>query len=939
MVLISVQSVETDNGYQFSNDFAESLIIDPNSRVSLVNLNYNRKSEYVVMNGGDQFQVKIGDVLNDTETIVIPQGTYNANELAQEIQTTLNRHYANGGHAFNVKYNSKDQRFSFQHLVRETKLHTAGIKDWDVGAGTQAPDIVVKNNIAVNNPQLDFDGAGKGTSRYADANNAVIATENIPSMKHGGAFFEMKVNFTGLCPSAPVLAQNTASFGMALWSNTLVAGQPTTGVKTIETDMSWADMAIVFTKNVGGDNYFKIFENGVNVFATAGVAHRAYTPNTGDMFKIELSSDGVGHPTYWYKRVGETNYSLLNMTGAIQTITKGSWENNDYLPVVFADNNGANSDLMINSFAYSVANSNKLRPVVLDTTIIKDHVVSTETDKKGLKVSRNLFSAGAETMVDKGVCSQNIPSNFNSEFSFKLPASSGAKFVVGAVDETTRLANVGGGATIGSSDPLYGSTALANGTIALAPNLNPATMSVLFDSVNNIIEVRENLNKVATFSQTQNIRPNVLDITASGGFKQADWVGATDPRFYIKANGLDNSFVISVSPSDKADRDDEVLVYNYTNPHSDFTGIHTYAIGIGGGNVDDYPQNATITLETRGGNGDGATFNATTTADGKLQAVGAMLNGGNGYANGETYNLSEIQADGTRVNTGTGTIQITALTLNTDKFNENNSTADVNGYRWVYGIRNWVGVDGAEQPEVNGLELRVEAPDANVGFNYAELHPQFQANFGNMIGFTDEDYYVDATPTIADNAPQPDINAKLEPTIMVNINNLPIKSYVGMKVQADAVLTSKPVGNQQGLTKLVGKVPRFHDDTGVSHSGLEGPFYYDYFPYSIPLKNAVELVINELDISLTNPDGTLATDITRADLMLSITNVDSVGEGDTGGVIGKRRNAPKHSYDKLDITKGQLQPILENQPLPVMDGEEDAWNRKMNSNNPFTTPL
>ena len=160
-----------------------------------------------------------------------------------------------------------------------------------------------------------------------------------------------------------------------------------------------------------------------------------------------------------------------------------------------------------------------------------------------------------------------------------------------------------------------------------------------------------------------------------------------------------------------------------------------------------------------------------------------------------------------------------------------------------------------------------------------------------------------------------------------------------MKVQADAVLTTKPVGNTQGLTKLVGKVPRFHDDTGVSHSGLEGPFYYDYFPYSIPLKNAVDLVINELNISLTNPDGTLATDITRADLLLSITNVDSVGEGDTGGVIGKRRNAPKHTYDKLDITKGQLQPILERQPLPVMDGEEDAWNRKMNSNNAFTTPL
>ncbi len=936
MVLISVMSVETDNGFQFKNDFAESIIIDPNSRVSLVNLNYERKSEYVVMNGGDQFQVKVGDVLNNTDTLIIPQGTYNANELAQEIQTTLNRHYANGGHAFNVKYNSKDQRFSFQHLVRETKLHTAGIKDWDVGAGTQAPDIVVKNNITLNNPELEFDGAGKGTARYADATNAVIATENIPSLTHGGAFFEMKVNFTGICPSAPVLAQNTASFGMALWSNTLVAGQPTTGVKMAEADMTWADMAIIFTKNAGGDNYFKIFENGVNVFATATVQHRAYTPQTGDMFKIEISSDEVGHPTYWYKRVGDTNYSLLNMTGAIQTMTKNIWEHNDYLPVVFSDNNGANSDLSINSFSYSVPNSNKLRPNVLDTTIIRNHVVSTESDKKALKVSRSAFNGGAEVMVDAGVVSQNVPSQFSSEFSFKLQANNGAKFVVGAVDETTRLANVAGGATIGISDPLYGSTAIANGTTALAPNLNPASMSILFDSANNIIETRHELNKVATFNETQIIRPNVLDITASGDFKQADWTGATDPRFYVRANGIDNSFVITVSPSDKADRDDEMLVYEFNNPHSDFTGIHTYAIGLGGGAVGDYTANATITLQTRGGNGAGATFNATTTANGQIQAVGAMLNGGKGYQNGETYNLSEILADGTRDNSGTGTIQITALTLGTDKFNENNSTRDVNGYRWCYGVRNWVGVDGAEQPEVNGLELRIEEPDANVGLDYAELHPQFQSNFGNMIGFTDDDYYLTSTPTLG-NAPQPDINAKLNPSIMVNINNLPIKSYVGMKVKADATLNDDPVGNRQGLTKLVGKVPRFHDDTGVSHSGVSGPFYYDYFPYSLPLKNATELVINELDISLTNPDGTLATDITNTHLLLSITNVDSVGEGLTGGTIGKPIDAPM-SYDRLDITKGQLQPTLGG-GTPISEGDKDPFNRAELSSNAYTTPL
>ena len=54
MVLISVQSVETLNGYQFKNDFAESIIIDPKSKVSLINANITRNVEYVVVVGSNQ---------------------------------------------------------------------------------------------------------------------------------------------------------------------------------------------------------------------------------------------------------------------------------------------------------------------------------------------------------------------------------------------------------------------------------------------------------------------------------------------------------------------------------------------------------------------------------------------------------------------------------------------------------------------------------------------------------------------------------------------------------------------------------------------------------------------------------------------------------------------------------------------------------------------
>ena len=138
---------------------------------------------------------------------------------------------------------------------------------------------------------------------------------------------------------------------------------------------------------------------------------------------------------------------------------------------------------------------------------------------------------------------------------------------------------------------------------------------------------------------------------------------------------------------------------------------------------------------------------------------------------------------------------------------------------------------------------------------------------------------------------------------------MPIKSYVGKRYQRNATINDNPIGNQQGLTNLIAQVPRHHDDNGEAGSANTGPYYFDYFPYSIPLHNATQLLRNELDFSIRNPDGTLATDITRCLLLLDVSNVDNVGEGLTGGEIGDPRIRQQSSV-QLDIGKNQLQPTI-----------------------------
>lgn len=195
--------------------------------------------------------------------------------------------------------------------------------------------------------------------------------------------------------------------------------------------------------------------------------------------------------------------------------------------------------------------------------------------------------------------------------------------------------------------------------------------------------------------------------------------------------------------------------------------------------------------------------------------------------------------------------------------------------------------------------------------NYVEVEPNNPlTGFGQLTGFRHNLYILKgaedsaSSEMISDHNPIPDVSSNYHPIVHLNINNLPLRSIVGSKFNSNAVVGSKPVGSQNGISRLLAQMPRFHQSNGDSTVDKFGPFYYDYFPYSVKLKNAQHLMLNELHISLTNIDGTLAKDIELCNILVNISN-----ESNIGGAGRESIGSPRHAHQTIeqrDVLKSQM---------------------------------
>jgi len=108
---------------------------------------------------------------------------------------------------------------------------------------------------------------------------------------------------------------------------------------------------------------------------------------------------------------------------------------------------------------------------------------------------------------------------------------------------------------------------------------------------------------------------------------------------------------------------------------------------------------------------------------------------------------------------------------------------------------------------------------------------------GSMIGFRNESYYVAVGKGSMDSDSEPTETTERNPNVCLNITNLPIKSYQGLDGK---------------VTKMVQSLDR---KNGGGQSEVE-----IFNPVNIELHNAEPLMFNQLHITLTNNDGTYATD-------------------------------------------------------------------------------
>ena len=929
MVLVSVQSVEDDNGYSFKNDFAESLIIDPNSKISLINIQFNRKVDYVVLNGGNAFEIKVGNPASVKDVISIATGTYTAYSLASAIQTALNNVYHATGYTFEVKCDSNG-KFEIANDFRPLTLPKSLNKEWNVTDLTKVETATTIKTPTLDNGAIHFgvSSATKGEGPWAGVTNgtanyvigsANVETNYVPTLADGGTFAEFSLNWTNATyPPTPTAGQVSRGivFGLSEdWSDTA----PVTGAKRVadNANLTWLDCGIVLYRAEDENPHVKFIEGGQDI----GIDLK-FAPRKNDLYRIILASDKV-NPVYQYKRYNGAGYVNFNLQGASQRFDRSVWENLELHPCVATDApDGVTSGPVVGCNTTNEGGANIL-PEKAHPQSHNDTHSYTEDDPTTHSGSIKRIVVGADPTGyngEEGVMLNLMPADNYSDFEFEMVKDAG-DFYVSIVDEEQRLAN---SVANGNNDGIqhvnggvsYGQTADVNFT-DLGTDKTPACFVYRFNGWDSSAV---NYDGASRYANNKIYKRHSINAFNTGGngllvqywddadpLSKFDWTSANNPNpvFLIRVEGSANKVQLYVRPT----KDDELILLSEDkiNPtkYDGFRSINAIT------NTSAFTPNQTGAWFQIDGARKGI-FQGDTNGAGELTQMTELGVAGHDYIEGVQYDITEVDtSDNTRIGTGSATASV-----NNTNYQHNSalgvtfdSSKTTNGFRFFAGFGSaQVSDDSTKKGQVNNVVLRTSQA-VNI-HEYFEFYPRYETPFGDMLGFQREKYVVaSGAYAISEGPAIPNQQTDLNPTLIVNVDNLPHKSYIGKGFKSDALISDRPVGNLQGLTKMVGKVPRHHDDNGDNAKSNAGPFYFDYFPYSIPLRNATELTINELDISIRNPDGTLAKDVIETHMLLDISNVEGAGEAVNQGSIGRPIEAPMN-YDRLNVPKSQLTPSL-----------------------------
>lgn len=892
MVLISLQSVETDNGYQFKNDFSETIEIDPKASISVVNCLFERDNKYIVDLTNNQFEIQVGN--ENLITLAIAVGSYDATELADEIQRVLHNAYYEQGIYFNVgvEKGKFDISYSYEPLAIKA---SAPQKFTNIGPSS------VTTPGTVNMSAVTFK-----TAEYVYS-DGILETSIVPLAEYGGTYIQMEVDLNGQAFPTPDGTVDTGGFIFGLWSGTLAGAGPASAVKEItdNVNLTFLDSGMIFAKK-SADNTTSVrfIEEGTQVGAAL-----PWLLLDGDQYKIKLATDtqaGAGTPEYWYKRTGG---KWRKFDSSQQTLGPAKWVGKSYSLIFGTDIpapvGGGGGAPIFKNILYTPSGSNT-NPANLVPAETLNH-----TYEKN-KIHRSVFSNGDTIAANSGILSQLVDANEGSSIKFNIPKPpvTGAQiFQISIVDENQRAANVVQAAAEKFGSPwYYGTTDQAGGALANGKT-NPAIFALEFLSNNRAIWTKSFMNgAVDGTNYLTNKKSPTIRNRVNAALVTANWTDTAVFTLGVLAESME--MFLDVSKSGDPSKKDTVRLLLEPYPKESLTGIKTFTVnGAGTGWTDAtnfwFAYGNTYNTAT-------AVVQMTGQADGTLAAP-VIINSGTGYTIGDNDTCFLIdQTTGDEINpiapAGATVPDLSVATLWTHNVPVTNNYGTTwkgggatEGYRYVAQITNWQGAESQAQPpvKIEGFTLQSQAqPNAPV-VTFKPRTPD--TAFGDLIGFMKTSYTFDEKKAISSDGTS-NINAtQVHPNIVINVDNLPIKSYIGKAFRVGSTINTNPIGSQQGITRAVAVIPRHWEENGVSLA-TTGPYYYDYFPYSVPLNNAVEINVNEIEISIKNPDGTLATDITKANLLLNISKVDNMGEGSMGGGIGKPIKAPRN-FDLLDIDK------------------------------------
>lgn len=825
--LISVKSTEDKNGYNYSMDFPEALIIDPNSKISLVNLYYERQSGVLLDNNNSYMYVRIGSADaplqlltlgvadNADDTVGQTNPELQPNELANRIEDRFNAQFGGKGYTISVLYKPNDNTFEITNFFKQ------------VSTQSTHPANFVFTNSELSNTDYGSTTGDINISTITDTTeNWIVSgqplqTMGVPTSALGGSSFSVDIETQSVAgPNdayglgvvlALALAGKSGELGTAGGTATTAVCNPANGIL----DNTLCSLAY-FTRT-NNEGYIQITEkDGVVLTAT-----QIQTLTAGSQLMIKLNGDSASSSkasVRYFFRNGPTG-KITEVKPTQRTLVKNDWVDADLTPCIGCDtDNFTGLNNILQTIGTDTSTMAKMDWLDLTNTFLQNGPSTyLQNDAHYLGVDyivRKEYDADSVQDNDSGVVSPRLNAGQNSQLQFTVSPTffdggqNDQQLFINIGDEVQRLLNITNGQVLGT-DSYVGLTTDGSGND------------------------RGNVKN-----------PNLL-------------------QFVLLGNGNLNV---------RADQNTDVA--NFIT----LTNVN---------NAEFNTNNLGVIIETQ------AESNVARIRWYNIKTPKTKHSS-------QWFNLPRMNASGTPNH------------IPQYNINNNQYYYHINIAKWTTGFNT---TDYWLNPIVGNVQLDAQQDDATTGgFIELDIDADDNDSLGAVIGFKKGIYQFPSPNTAITGEGNYDPHYKDENpnrTVYLNCPTLNLRNVIGQKFSSTDTIAGGPQGNLQGVNRYLAKVPRYHEEAGGVNGTKSntGPFYYDYFPYAIPLNNASEINTNDLQLTLTTDDNKFATDIVYSEVLISITNVESAGQGFNRLEIGMPKDLPQ-TYSQQNILQSHMTPSL-----------------------------